>query len=101
MRRLMLTLGALSLAVPTVIVPTSAAQAQSRYHGKTVKKVCRRSKGTTGLVTGGVGGAVAGAALGGGVLGAVAGGIGGAVAGKAIDKSITAKKRCRYVEVRR
>lgn len=102
MRNFMLTLAALSLAAPVAtIVPADQAFAKKRtYHGRTVKKVCRKSSGTTGLVAGGVGGAVVGSALGGGVLGTVAGGVGGAFAGRAIDRSITAKKRCRYVEVR-
>jgi outer membrane lipoprotein SlyB len=102
MRHLILTLGALSLAVPaTIILPASHASAQQTVrHGKTVRKVCRKSSGTTGLVGGAVGGAVVGSAVGGGVLGTVAGGVGGAFAGRAIDRSITAKKRCRYVTVR-
>lgn len=103
MRRFMLAFGALSLAIPSAtLVPAGAALAKSKtYHGKTVRKVCRKSSGTTGLVGGAVGGAVVGNALGGGVLGTVAGGVGGAFAGRAIDRSITSKKRCRYVEVRR
>jgi outer membrane lipoprotein SlyB len=102
MRQLFLTLGALSLVVPAATyAPSAAAQSSRSYHGKTVRKVCRRSSGTTGLIGGAVGGAVVGGALGGGVLGTVAGGVGGAFAGRAIDRSITAKKRCRYVEVRR
>jgi hypothetical protein len=70
-----------------------------RYHGKThyARKVCRYSKGTTGLVGGAVGGAVVGSkVLGGGLLGAAAGAVGGAVAGRAIDRSITARQRCYY-----
>lgn len=103
MRRLMLTLGAVSLALPvSAVLPVSQAMAsKATYHGKTVRKVCRKSKGTTGLVAGAVGGAVVGGALGGGLLGTAAGGVGGAFAGRAIDRSITAKKRCRYVTVRR
>ncbi len=97
MRKFMLTMGAVAVAMPAMVVPADFAAARTTtYHGRTVHKVCRRSKGTTGLVAGGAGGAVAGAALGGGVLGAVAGGVGGAFAGRAIDRSITAKKRCRY-----
>lgn len=101
MRKLLMTLGAVSLAMPTAaILPAAPAAAKrSTYHGYTVRKVCRHSSGTTGLVAGGVGGAVAGSALGGGVLGTVVGGVGGAFAGRAIDRSITAKKRCRYVRV--
>lgn len=105
MRKTMLTLAALSLAAPVgFTLPASSAAAQHRtttYHGRTVKKVCRKSSGTAGTIAGAVGGAVIGGAVGGGVLGTVAGGVGGAFAGRAIDRSITAKKRCRYVEVRR
>jgi len=106
MRKTMLTLAALSLAAPVgLTLPASTASAQQHkrttYHGRTVKKVCRKSSGTAGTIAGAVGGAVIGGAVGGGVLGTVAGGVGGAFAGRAIDRSITAKKRCRYVEVRR
>lgn len=101
MRQMMLTLGALSLAIPTAtVLPMSGAQARSTYHGTTTRKVCRKSSGTTGLVGGAVGGAVVGSALGGGLLGTAVGGVGGAFAGRAIDRTITAKKRCRYVTVR-
>ncbi len=102
MRRLMLTLGALSLAIPAAtVLPAGAAYAKNTYHGRTVKKVCRRSSGTTGLVGGAVGGAVVGNAIGGGLLGTVAGGVGGAFAGRAIDRSMTSKNRCRYVNTNR
>ena len=101
MRNVLLAIGALSLATPTVSVfPTGEAEAQSHreYRGKDRKykqKRCRHSKGTTGLIAGGVGGAVAGNALGGGLLGTVAGGAAGALGGRAIDRTVTAKDRCR------
>jgi hypothetical protein len=78
MRNLLMARGALSLAIPTTMAfPTGKAEARKQhYSGKTSshKKVCRKSSGTTGLV---------------------AGGVGGAFAGRAIDRTITAKKRCR------
>ncbi|MGJ3648609.1 hypothetical protein ACLB0R_09055 [Sphingomonas sp. GlSt437] len=100
MRKFMLTLGAAAVAMPAMVVPADFASARTTYHGRTVHKVCRKSSGTTGLIAGGAGGAATGVALGGGVLGAVAGGVGGAFAGRAIDRSITAKKRCRYYSER-
>ncbi|MFW2851484.1 hypothetical protein ACM61V_06110 [Sphingomonas sp. TX0543] len=98
MRRMMLALGALSLAVPvSMSFPTSDAQARTYKHKYRGVKRCRRSSGTTGLVAGGVGGALVGSSiLGHGALGTVAGAAGGALAGRAIDRTITAKKRCRY-----
>ena len=109
MRKLIATLGAFALAIPTVAAFTpSEAQAQSsRYYKGTsyskarYRQVCRRSSGTTGLVAGGVGGAVAGnKIIGGGLLGTAAGAVGGALAGRAIDRTITAKQRCRYIRRR-
>jgi outer membrane lipoprotein SlyB len=104
MRRMMLALGAFSLAVPAqMAIPafTSKAEAATKrtYSGSSrVRKVCRYSKGTTGLVAGGVTGAVVGSkVIGGGLVGVAAGAVGGALAGRAIDRTITAKKRCRYV----
>ena len=98
MRKLMLALGAMSLTVPvSMAFPSSDAQAKTYKHKYRGVKRCRKSSGTTGLVAGGVGGAVVGGSLlGGGVLGTVAGAAGGALAGRAIDRSMTAKKRCRY-----
>ncbi len=101
MRKFLMALTAVSLVVPvaTVSFPTQAEahkkQYKPRVYTRNGKTYCRRSDGTTGLIAGGVGGAVVGNALGGGLLGTVAGGVGGAFAGRAIDRSITAKKRCR------
>ncbi|MFA6124347.1 hypothetical protein [Sphingomonas sp.] len=99
MRSFFLSLAAASLVVPvTIALPIDKAEAKKhRYYGKSSRHYtrCRHSSGTTGLVAGGVGGALVGNALGGGVLGTVAGGVGGALGGRAIDRSITAKKRCR------
>ena len=77
MRKLLLSLAALSLAVPvSMTLPTTKAEAKKRYYGHSRRHVrtCRHSSGTTGLV---------------------AGGVGGAFAGRAIDRTITAKNRCR------
>lgn len=94
MKNFSMAAAALALAVPTSFaMPVDGAHAKPRVYK--AKKRCRYSKGTTGLVAGGVGGAVVGSAVGGGVLGTVAGGVGGALAGRAIDRTITAKKRCR------
>jgi uncharacterized protein YcfJ len=104
MRKTIAVLSAFALVIPTAAVPLSAAEAQTRtqsskhYKGKTTRKYqkCRHSKGKTGLIAGGVIGAVAGPAIiGHGLLGTVAGGVGGALGGRAVDRTITAKKRCR------
>jgi outer membrane lipoprotein SlyB len=101
MRRLILSLSALSLAIPaSFTLPTTPAEARKAqtYRGKSQRyyRSCRYSSGTTGLIAGGVGGAIVGdKVIGGGVLGPVVGAVGGALAGRAIDRSITAKKRCR------
>jgi outer membrane lipoprotein SlyB len=95
------------IMMATALVATSAtafdvpAEARTRHHyyGRTTyrHKVCRYSRGTTGLVAGGVGGAVVGSkVIGGGLLGVAAGAVGGALAGRAIDRSSTAHRRCYY-----
>ncbi|RYY32353.1 MAG: hypothetical protein EOP59_19295 [Sphingomonadales bacterium] len=111
MRKMLFTLAAFAIAVPVgVSLPTDSAQAQSRssryYAGTNYSKAryikkCRRSSGTTGLIAGGVAGAIAGPAIvGGGLLGTAAGAVGGALGGRAIDRTITAKQRCRYIRRR-
>jgi uncharacterized protein YcfJ len=98
MRKLILGLSALSLAIPaSMTLPAGKADAR-RYHRHATHhyRTCRHSSGTTGLVAGGVGGALIGnSVFGHGALGTIAGGVGGAFAGRAIDRTITAKKRCR------
>lgn len=99
MRKIFLTLAAASLAIPaSMTLPVQKVEARKhRYysHANRSYRGCRYSSGTTGLVAGGVGGALVGNAVGGGLLGTVAGGVGGALGGRAIDRSITAKRRCR------
>ena len=99
MRRFILSLSAASLALPAFVVP-AAADAKHRYvrhyRGNSQRYVqCRHSDGTTGLIAGGVGGAVLGSSLGHGALGPILGGVGGALGGRAIDRTLTAKNRCR------
>ncbi|CAN5352458.1 hypothetical protein BH09PSE4_BH09PSE4_22580 [soil metagenome] len=98
MRNLMMMLGAASLVIPaSMALPTGKAEAKRHYYnGRTHRVRCTHSGGTTGLVAGGIGGALLGkSVLGHGALGTVAGGVGGAFAGRAIDRTITAKRRCR------
>lgn len=108
MRRFILSLSALSMALPAFVVPTVADARHvrhyrghsdryaRRYRGESRRYVqCRHSDGTTGLIAGGVGGAVVGSSvIGHGVLGPILGGVGGALGGRAIDRTLTAKKRC-------
>ena len=107
MRKFVLALSAMSLAVPAAIVlPTGTAEAQSRHHrhasyrewrGRDGRMYCRRSNGTTGLVVGAAAGALAGRAIDshgerttGTVLGALAGGL----LGRDIDRN-NKRRRCR------
>lgn len=101
MRKLLLAFGAMTMVATTVAVPTAADARKYQYRewrGKNGKTYCRRSNGTTGLVVGGVAGAVVGNSIAGRgdkLLGTVVGGAAGALGGRAIDKTITAKRRCR------
>jgi len=81
MRHMLFALTAASLVLPaSVALPVSKAEAKRHHHryaherGYRYAHGCRYSSGTTGLV---------------------AGGVGGAFAGRAIDRTITAKRRCR------
>lgn len=100
MRHVILAFAATALAVPPALVatpvPAEAKKRQRPYvYTRNGKTYCRHSDGTTGLIAGGVGGAVVGNAAGGGLLGTAIGAVGGALAGRAVDRTITAKKRCR------
>jgi hypothetical protein len=104
MRTLILSLAALAVSIPAAVVMPGHGVAEARqakvYRGRDGRyynrtKRCRHSSGTTGLVAGGVGGAVLGNAVGGGLLGTLAGAGAGALGGRAIDRTITAKDRCR------
>jgi outer membrane lipoprotein SlyB len=82
MKKLFLSLGALSLVAGTVALPSAADARKHRTYYK-----CKRSKGTTGTIAGGVGGALIGNAIGGDALGTVAGGVGGALLGRHLDRN--------------
>ncbi|MBX3566112.1 MAG: glycine zipper 2TM domain-containing protein [Sphingomonas sp.] len=119
MRKMMLALGAITMAIPTsMVVPVAAAKAGAattksvaafdqrrrgrhysyrEWRGRDGKRYCRRSDGTTGLVVGAVGGALVGRTIdtrgdrsGGTIIGAIAGGL----AGREIDRS-SSRNRCR------
>ena len=102
MRKFMLALGAATIAV-TSLAPVTPAEARKHYQyrewrGKDGRTYCRRSNGTTGLIVGGVAGALIGngvAGRGDKTLGTIVGGVGGALGGRAVDRTITAKRRCR------
>jgi len=102
MRTFMLSLGAATMALTTFALPVSSAEARKHYYksyrGRDGRTYCTRSGGTTGLVAGGAGGALIGnqiAGRGDKLLGTVVGGVAGALGGRAIDRTITAKRRCR------
>jgi outer membrane lipoprotein SlyB len=92
MRKIMLTLAAVSLAAPVMEVP---AMARGYYHGKVWRDSqgrlrCHRSNGTTGLIVGAAGGALVGRAIdrhGERATGTILGAVGGALVGRAIDRS--------------
>ncbi len=115
MRKLMLALGAVSLAVPAaMVVPATTAQAKSyeykadqrrnnkrhayrEWRGRDGRTYCRKPDGTTGLIVGGVAGALAGRAIdtrGDRSAGTLLGAVGGALAGREIDRG-GSKRRCR------
>jgi hypothetical protein len=102
MRRFLSSLAVIGLALPAAIsLPAAEAIAKDNtYSGSTTHRhrVCTKSKGTAGLIGGGVVGAVVGGkAIGHGVLGPIIGAAGGALAGRAVDRTITAKRRCHWV----
>lgn len=113
MRNLFLTMGALSLAIPTVAAlpaPKAEAKAYSykdsdqrrrysyrEWRGRDGRMYCRKSDGTTGMVIGGVAGALVGRTIdtrgdrtAGTVLGAVVGGL----AGRELERR-DSPRRCR------
>ena len=100
MRKAVLALAAVSMAIPvSMVVPTEGAQARKHYRykewrGRDGRTYCRKSDGTTGLIIGGVGGALLGRTIdtqGDRATGTILGAAGGALLGKEIDS----KRRCR------
>ena len=95
------TAAALAMTAGTAISVPADARVRHRHHyysrSHYYYHYCRRSSATTGKVVGGVAGALVGhSLLGHGLLGTAAGAAGGVVAGGAIDRSMTARHRCRY-----
>ncbi|MBV2147365.1 glycine zipper 2TM domain-containing protein [Sphingobium sp. AS12] len=100
MRKALLALAAVSLAVPmSMAVPTDGAQARKHYRykewrGRDGRTYCRKSNGTTGLIVGAAGGALLGRAIdtrGERTTGTILGAVGGGLLGKEVDS----KRRCR------
>ena len=101
MRKIILGLTALSIAVPaTLTLPVEGASAARRHYqyrewrGRDGRTYCRKSDGTTGLIVGGVGGALVGRAIdshGDRTTGTVLGAAAGALLGKSVDS----KRTCR------
>lgn len=101
MRKALMALAAVSLAIPvSMAVPTDGASARRGHHqyrewrGRDGRTYCRKSNGTTGLIVGGVGGALVGRAIdtrGDRATGTILGAAGGALLGKEVDS----KRRCR------
>ncbi len=119
MRKLILALGALAVALPaSSVVPVAANAApiakagvdgtysqdrryRKRYayrewKGRDGRRYCRKSDGTTGLVVGGVAGALVGRTIdtrGDRTVGTLLGAAAGAVAGREIERS--GDRKCR------
>lgn len=119
MRKILIALGAIAIAVPaTSAVPVAANAApyakagigsdfapaqryRKRYayrewQGRDGRRYCRKPDGTTGLVVGGVAGALVGRTIdtrGDRTVGTLLGAAAGAVAGREIERS--GKKSCR------
>ena len=100
MRKALLALAAVSLAIPmSMAVPTDGAQARKHYRykewrGRDGRTYCRKSDGTTGLIIGAAGGALLGRAIdtrGERPTGTILGAVGGGLLGKEVDS----KRRCR------
>ena len=103
MRKLILGLSALAVALPSVaVIPTSAADARrSQYRewrGRDGRVYCRKSNGTTGLIVGGVGGALVGRTIDTGgdrTIGTLGGAALGALAGRAVERNTGSNRHCR------
>jgi hypothetical protein len=99
MSRILLSASALAVVITGFSAVPAEARRTHHYRHSTYygQKVCRRSKGSAGLIAGGVGGALVGRSiLGHGLLGTAGGAVGGALAGRAVDRSLTANRRCYY-----
>jgi hypothetical protein len=112
MRKAILGLAAVTMAVPAVSTPAFAQYDNGRYarnydrsgyyngpvwRGQDGRRYCRRSNGTTGLIIGGAAGALAGRAIDGGrnrAVGTILGAAAGALLGREIQRS-QSNRRCR------
>ena len=98
MRKLIIAVSAAALSVPTMVVPTSSADAAQyrTWRGKDGRVYCRRPTGPPGWLLGGGGGAWVGRALVGGrhhAPGTILGAAGGALLGREVQRS-HARQRC-------
>jgi hypothetical protein len=114
MRKAILGLAAVTMAVPTISTPAFAygQYDNGRYsrnydrdgyyngpvwRGRDGRRYCRRSDGTTGLIIGGAAGALAGRAIdtrGERTTGTILGAVAGALIGREIDRG-RSRSRCR------
>lgn len=101
MRKIILALSAFAVAVPTVALPVSSADARKHayreYRGRDGRVYCKKSNGTTGLVVGGVGGALVGRSIdtrGDRTIGTLGGAALGALAGRAVERNTGNNRRC-------
>jgi hypothetical protein len=124
MRKTLLGLAAMAVALPTLSTPAAAQRYghdgyrdHGRYErsydrgydnrgyyngrswrGRDGRNYCRRSDGTTGLLIGGVAGALVGRSIdryGDRTPGTLLGALGGALVGQAVDKNNSGGRRCR------
>lgn len=97
MRTLILSLSALALTAPALIIPVSPAEARYKYRewrGDDGRTYCRKRDGTVGLVVGGVAGALVGRAIdtrGDRAVGTILGAGAGALLGREVQRN----RRCR------
>ena len=95
MRKLTLAFAAAAMAVPTIPVFTTSAEAHS-VRGSRNHQHCRRSNGTVGLIVGGAGGALVGREVAGRrhrTTGTIVGAAAGALLGREVQRS--SRRRCR------
>lgn len=87
MRKLILAISALSVALPAVAVPTAADARRHRHVYRHYAAACRHHGGTTGAIVGGGVGALLGSAVTHhGLAGPLIGGAGGALLGRHIER---------------
>jgi hypothetical protein len=95
MRKFLLVLSAVSMAVPAMVITAPVAEAHGGYwRGSDGRLYCRRGNGTVGLVVGAAGGALLGRAVDGGRSRAT-GTILGAAAGALLGREVQRGRRCR------